>query len=69
MMGFSMKCNCNVGKVDRIVRIIVGVSIMGAGIYWQNGWGLIGLVPFTLALLAGAQDTPHLEFPLLKTNI
>jgi hypothetical protein len=40
----------NVGGVDRIVRIVAGLAIMAAGIYFQNWWGAIGIVP----LLTGA---------------
>ena len=41
---------CNVGKTDRMVRMIAGVVIIGAGFYFQSWWGAIGLVP----LMTGA---------------
>lgn len=41
----------NVGSADRAVRIIVGILIMGAGIYLNNWWGLIGLVIMLTGLL------------------
>jgi hypothetical protein len=34
----------NVGGVDRTLRIILGIMIIGAGIYYKSWWGLIGLV-------------------------
>ena len=37
---------CNMGKTDRMIRAIVGLGIIGAGVYFQNWWGAIGLVPF-----------------------
>lgn len=36
---------CNVGKVDRILRIIAGIVIISAGIYTQSWLGVIGVVP------------------------
>jgi len=34
----------NMGSIDRILRFIVGIGILGAGIYYQSWWGAIGLV-------------------------
>ena len=42
---------CNVGKSDRVVRIIAGVAIIAAGFYFQSWWGAIGLVPLTTGVL------------------
>jgi len=42
---------CNVGKTDRLLRIIVGSAIVIAGIYFQNWWGAVGIVPFATGLL------------------
>ncbi len=42
---------CNVGKMDRLLRIIVGSTIVIAGIYFQNWWGAVGIVPITTGLL------------------
>ena len=40
----------NVGKIDRIARVIIGIAIVGVGIFYQSAWGAIGLVPvFTAA--------------------
>jgi hypothetical protein len=35
----------NVGRTDRIGRLIAGIAIIGAGLYFQSWWGLIGIVP------------------------
>lgn len=35
----------NVGSVDRVIRIVLGVVILGAGLSFKNWWGLIGLLP------------------------
>ncbi len=36
---------CNVGPIDRTLRLIAGIAILGAGYYYQSWWGLIGIVP------------------------
>lgn len=35
----------NVGGIDRILRILVGLGLLGAGYYYQSWWGLVGLLP------------------------
>ncbi|NDE91112.1 MAG: DUF2892 domain-containing protein [Alphaproteobacteria bacterium] len=42
---------CNVGKTDWLLRIIVGSVIIIGGIYFQNGWGAVGIVPIATGLL------------------
>lgn len=39
----------NVGGIDRIVRILAGLAILGAGYYFKSWWGLIGIVPLLTA--------------------
>lgn len=39
----------NVGFVDRVVRVIAGCAILGAGYYFQSWWGLLGLLPLLTA--------------------
>lgn len=40
---------CNVGKIDRVVRVVAGLAIIGAGVYFQSWWGAIGIVPLGTA--------------------
>ena len=40
----------NVGGIDRILRLIVGLAILGAGYYFKSWWGLIGIVPVLTAV-------------------
>ncbi|ADG93030.1 conserved hypothetical protein [Arcobacter nitrofigilis DSM 7299] len=43
--------NKNIGKIDKIVRIIVGVAIIAYG-FMTNSWlGVIGLIPLGTALI------------------
>ena len=39
------------GKADRIIRGIAGIGIIGAGVYFQNWWGAIGVVPLGTAII------------------
>ena len=39
----------NIGSIDRIVRIIAGLTILGLGYYYQSWWGLVGIVPLLTA--------------------
>lgn len=41
----------NVGGFDRILRALVGLSLLGAGLYFKSWWGLVGLVPLSTAIL------------------
>lgn len=41
----------NVGGIDRILRIIVGLGILGAGYYFKSWWGLVGIVPLLTAIV------------------
>ncbi|MCB1666892.1 MAG: DUF2892 domain-containing protein [Pseudomonadales bacterium] len=42
---------CNVGKADRIFRVVAGLSIIAAGIYFKSWFGIIGVVPLVTASL------------------
>ena len=35
----------NVGGIDRIIRILAGLTMLGAGYYYGSWWGLVGVVP------------------------
>ena len=41
----------NMGSIDRILRIVVGIAVLGAGFYFNNWWGAIGAVPLITALI------------------
>lgn len=47
-----MKLTANVGSADRLVRIIVGLVLIGLALSGQIGaWGWIGIVPLATAFL------------------
>ncbi|MDX8338010.1 DUF2892 domain-containing protein [Draconibacterium sp. IB214405] len=50
----------NVGSIDRLLRIIVGLIIAIIGVIFDSWWGLIGIVP----LATGLFKVCPLYFPL-----
>ena len=41
----------NMGITDRWIRVVIGLVIAAAGIYFKSWWGLIAIVPFATALI------------------
>ena len=46
-----MNIKKNIGQTDRIIRIIIGLIIIGAGIKFGTWFGAIGIVPIATALI------------------
>ncbi len=46
-----LKLEPNVGRKDRLIRIVAGVAIVALGLYFKSWWGVIGLVPIATAVL------------------
>jgi len=42
---------CNIGKTDKNIRLVVGLVIICVGIVVGSWWGLIGLIPVVTALV------------------
>jgi len=42
---------CNIGKADKVLRIIIGLVIIAIGLYFKSWWGAIGLVPLLTATI------------------
>ncbi|MEX0770512.1 MAG: DUF2892 domain-containing protein [Balneolaceae bacterium] len=41
----------NMSKMDRSVRIPLGILILLVGVYYQSWWGAIGLIPLLTGLV------------------
>lgn len=41
----------NVGNAERVVRVLAGLAVCAAGVYYQSWLGLIGLVPIATGAL------------------
>lgn len=46
-----MNMKNNVGKTDKIIRIVIGLAIAVLGIYYQSYWGLLAIIPLGTALI------------------
>ena len=42
--------NAMLSKKTRIIRALIGLAIMIAGVVFSSWWGLIGLVPFIVGI-------------------
>ncbi len=40
----------NVGKADRMIRIVLGLVILMVGVLFGSWWGLLGFVPLITGL-------------------
>lgn len=41
---------CNVGSIDRILRLVAGIGIAIVGVITESYWGLIGVVLMATAI-------------------
>lgn len=41
----------NVGNADRMFRMVLGIVVIAAGLYYQSWWGAIGIIPLGTAFL------------------
>jgi predicted transporter len=41
----------NIGNADRLIRIIIGLLIIGVGVYFKSWWGLLGVIPIVFAVI------------------
>ncbi|MCE5250030.1 DUF2892 domain-containing protein [bacterium] len=41
----------NVGTIDKVLRIIVGIVIIAVGFYFKSWWGVIGIIPIATGLI------------------
>jgi hypothetical protein len=41
----------NVGNSDRVIRFVLGLLIIAAGLYFQSWFGLLAIVPLGTALI------------------
>ena len=55
----------NVGAIDRIIRLVLGLVIIAWGVYAENWFGLIGIVP----LMTGTLNWCPAYLPLKLSTI
>jgi uncharacterized protein (DUF58 family) len=42
----------NMGNADRWIRVILGLAIIAAGVYFKSWWGLISIIPLATSLIS-----------------
>ena len=42
----------NIGATDKVIRWIIGLVIISAGIYYKSWWGALGVIPLITAMLS-----------------
>ena len=40
----------NVGGADKVIRLVAGALVIGAGVYYESWWGALGLVLIVTAV-------------------
>ena len=58
----------NVGSLDRIIRFIAGLALLGAGYFFKSGWGLVGLLPILTAVVGFCPAYLPLGLTTCRTN-
>jgi hypothetical protein len=41
----------NVGSIDKIIRLVMGIALVAWGFYAKNWFGAIGIIPLVTALV------------------
>jgi hypothetical protein len=56
----------NIGSIDRLIRAVAGVVIIGLGLMFQSWWGAVGAVPLFTALVGWCPPYAMLGFSTCK---
>lgn len=41
----------NMGSTDRWIRIVIGLVVIALGVFYQNWWGVLGVIPLLTAII------------------
>jgi len=63
-----MNMQKNVGKTDKIIRVVLGIAIIGVGVVFNNWLGVIGIVPIATALMGWCPPYAILGINTCGTN-
>lgn len=58
----------NIGSLDRGIRLIIGLVIIGIGYYFQSWWGAIGIIPILTAGIGWCPPYALLGISTCKTK-
>jgi len=42
----------NEGTADRVIRVILGIILIGLGVYFQSSWGMVAMIVLIVLGLA-----------------
>ena len=42
---------CNVGKSERILRVLIGLAMLALGAVFDSWWGAVGIIPLVTAAI------------------
>jgi len=42
----------NEGTADRVIRVIIGIILIGLGVYFQGSWGIVAMIVLIVLGLA-----------------
>jgi hypothetical protein len=42
----------NMGRTDRTIRIVLGLAVIAAGVYYKNWWGALGVIPLVTSIIS-----------------
>jgi hypothetical protein len=59
---------CNIGKVDRMFRLTIGIIIILAGLYYESWWGAVGIVPIVTGSIRWCPAYDPFGFSTCETN-
>jgi len=59
---------CNVGKSDRMLRVLTGAFIVVLGLYFKSWWGLIGILPILTGTIAWCPGYLPFKISTAKTK-
>ena len=58
----------NVGGIDRVLRLVVGLALIAWGVVTQNWWGAVGIVPLFTAAIGWCPAYPIFGISTCKTE-
>ncbi|GAU08173.1 YgaP family membrane protein [Desulfoplanes formicivorans] len=59
---------CNVGKSERIIRVFIGLSLLGLGAVFDSWWGAVGIIPLLTAAIGWCPLSSLLGFSTCRDD-
>ena len=59
---------CNVGKSERIIRVFIGLALLGLGAVFDSWWGAVGIIPLLTAAIGWCPLSALLGFSTCRDD-